>query len=140
MKKLTLLFILTAVIFAQQSKPVESCGLGENKGHPCHCMAHWSQAQNEYMDKCQGKDQSVKKLTECLRDMPETVRDHCRNVESYGNWADESKPMPNQCTSACKHKDCRCADGAQHPGPDSKTVCHFGVYQEDSSIPQGFHQ
>lgn len=129
--------LVCAALMAQQTKPlpqtttVESCGRGEGGSHHCHCMQHWSDVQNAYMDKCEGKDQSVKKLTECLRNMPDNVRDHCAAVESYGNWADESKPMPMQCTSACKRRDCRCADGAQHPGPDSKTVCHFGVYSDD---------
>jgi hypothetical protein len=143
MKKLSsplLLVMVCAALLAQQTKPaqqVASCGRGENKSHPCKCMQHWSDVQNAYVAACQGKNMSVERLVACIRDEPENVRDHCAAVESYGNWhmndkGEHDTPMPNQCSSACMRRDCRCADGAQHPGPDSKTVCHFGrSYEED---------
>jgi hypothetical protein len=123
--KYTLLALAVFALSAQTPK-VESCGLGQKdaKGHVCHCMAHWSEVQNEYLDKCQGKDRSTKKLVACIRDMPQNVRDHCAAVESYGNRADESKPMPSQCSSACKRRDCKCGE---RQGVESKNVCHFGV-------------
>ena len=134
-KALALAFACTLLLAQKPVAPeqVDSCGAGLHKDHPCHCMRHQSDAQNKYMEQCQGKDPSVQKIIECLRAMPDKLADHCAAVESYGNWADESKPMPDQCTSACKRKDCRCAEGASHPGKDSKTVCHFGRYSEEGN-------
>lgn len=126
----------------QPESSVPSCGRGENPSHRCNCMQSWSDAQNEYMQKCQGKDESVKKLIACLRDMPENLKDHCLYAESHGNWhmndkGEHDQSMPGQCSRACTRADCRCAQGAQHDGGDrpdkkeSKTVCHYMQYSGD---------
>lgn len=113
-----LILLVCAALYGEKTVPrqFDACGLGLHKDHPCHCVEHTSDVQNEWVTACLASDPK-KTETDCVKTMPSYIRDHCQAAERYGNWQDEGKPMPNQCTSACKMKDCKCDDGP---------TCHFG--------------
>lgn len=121
MKHLIFSALLCVALLAQKPKPtIDACGLGLHKDHPCHCMEHTSEVQNDWMVRCQGVND--KTVEQCFKEMPVEIRDHCSVAEHYGNWNNEGDPMPKQCTMACKKSDCRCDDGP---------VCHYGHSAKD---------
>lgn len=134
MKQLLLIAAATALLFAQQSgTKLPSCGLGMNKDHPCKCMNHTQEVQEQHMRDCiraamESGDGPGKAALACAGSMPP----HCSVAEHYGHWevgedGEHKAPMPQQCTSACLRRHCMCDDGP---------TCHFGHQpQEDDGLP-----
>ena len=56
MKRLIFSALLCITLLAQKPKPtINACGLGLNKDHPCHCVEHTSQVQNDWMAQLSGR-------------------------------------------------------------------------------------
>jgi hypothetical protein len=136
MKQLLLLLAATALLLAQQAgSAMPECGLGTDRDHPCHCMAHTNQVQAEALQSCIAdrlahSDDGPKAIDAlCAQAVPE----HCVIIEHYGNWNDgfdangmHNNRMPNQCTRACTRSHCKCADGP---------TCH--IMHDPSEDPKG---
>lgn len=115
MRYLCLAAVLCLSLVGQSGGAMRECGMGHSD-HPCHCLMHTDQVQNEYMSACllsrpPGEKPGESQAT-CFAAMPT----HCELIEQYGDWhfgsnGEHDRAMPQQCLIACTKGHCKCEDG-----------------------------
>jgi hypothetical protein len=126
--RLCLALIAGALLFGQQSQvKFDFCGLGSH--HECNCVRHTQQVRAVFIQDCDLHAKSDKERDACMKNMPAhcDVAEHYWRGDSNDNDGEDSGPMPDQCTSACKKKDCKCDDGP---------VCHLAHTAADHQPPK----
>jgi hypothetical protein len=134
MRYLAALAVLCLSLMGQSKPMLPDCHMGD-KAHPCACMKHTEQAQNEYMSACLLERPPGEKPGESTAACFAGMSTHCEIVEHYGRWTvgpdgEHDNPMPQQCTRACTKSHCSC-------DPDGER-CHFAhSISEDAPAPKG---
>jgi hypothetical protein len=131
------LAVLALSLLAQSGDFLPAC---PSAGHPCACMQHADQVQNEFMRSCMARQQDTNdlrdkkkklKMSEMTANCFMTMQTHCDIAEHYGNWhkdenGEHDSPMPMQCARACTRSHCKCdADGS---------LCHFGHDPKEDKV------